>query len=81
MSTISNSSGAAYSPPANIYAQKANCERQLSDWEHCVSASTPRGKEKIDELQAKLKEINADLRTTSAPDPTQTIGSMIDVHA
>ena len=43
--------------PANLDAEKAKVESQLADWVHCVSAKTPEGKAKIEQLSAKLDTI------------------------
>ena len=47
------------SRPVSLDADLATCERQLSDWVHCVSASTPEGKAKIEELSLRLGEIKS----------------------
>jgi hypothetical protein len=92
MTSISTSSytsaavaSTANAKPANLDAQKADCERQLADWTHCVSASTPTGKAKISELHSKLKDIDADIRvrdTTSSrntsPAPASTPATTTD---
>ena len=50
------------SRPVSLDADLAACERQLSDWVHCVSASTPEGKAKIEELSARLDEIKSKMQ-------------------
>jgi hypothetical protein len=80
-----------------LQAQKAQCERQLADWVHCVSASTPEGKAKIAEYSSKLSAINAQLKkaddarqagqaqpaiaTAPAAGASSTLGSRVDVYA
>lgn len=58
-SVASISDTGAEPAPADLDAEKAKCESQLADWVHCVSASTPEGKAKIEQLSARLSAINA----------------------
>lgn len=46
----------------DLQAQKAQCERQLADWVHCVSAKTPEGKAKIAKYSGKLSAINTQIK-------------------
>ncbi len=52
-------------------ADLARCEVQLSDWTHCVSAKTPRGKEKIAEIGARVDAIKAKMKAAEQPAPKQ----------
>jgi hypothetical protein len=61
----SSSAGSAAAAPAGsgaLDAQKAQCERQLSDWVNCVSSKTPEGKAKIAEYSSKLSAINTQIK-------------------
>ncbi|MBS4095502.1 MAG: hypothetical protein KGZ83_01520 [Sulfuricella sp.] len=40
-----------------LESQLVQCERQLSDWTHCVSAKTPEGKATIQALSDKASAI------------------------
>ncbi|MDO9314322.1 MAG: hypothetical protein Q7T97_07230 [Burkholderiaceae bacterium] len=48
--------------PANLDADLAKCQSQLSDWVHCVSAKTPEGKAKIEEIASKIDTIKEKMR-------------------
>ena len=82
--------------PGNLDAEKAKCERQLADWVHCVSATTPTGKAKIAELSARLSQIDTQIKKADddgsravaqlpSPSPSPTslspLGAIVDVHA
>lgn len=80
----------------SLQFDKAKCEAQLADWVHCVSASTPKGKAKIQELSLQLRGIDAKIQKAAdakpANDPakataarlsrpTDTLGNVVDVYA
>jgi hypothetical protein len=49
-------------PPANVNAELAKCESELSDWVHCPSSKTSAGKAKIAEITAKLDGLKAQMK-------------------
>ena len=90
-STLSSVAGAGA-----LQFDKAKCEAKLADWVHCVSASTPQGKARIQELSTQLRGIEAQIRTAaesradidrSQPTaarhsaPTGPLGNLVDVYA
>lgn len=90
-STSSSVAGAG-----GLQFDKAKCEARLADWVHCVSASTPQGKARIEELSTQLRGIEAQIRKaaeTTADEarskpaearstaPTETLGNFVDVYA
>lgn len=103
MSSIGSISAAASaSTPSSIAGagalqfDKAKCEASLADWVHCVSASTPQGKARIQELSTQLRGIEAQIRkaaesktdndrskpTAERPSaPTDTLGNLVDEYA
>ena len=66
-------------------ADLAKRQVQLSDWVHCVSASTPRGKAKIQEISAQISDIRAKMKQAEqASPPTPAVapsGRLLDVYA
>jgi len=68
-------------------ADLAKREVQLSDWVHCVSASTPRGKAKIQEIDDQISDIKAQMKAAeqaTAPKATPALGApgqLLDVYA
>lgn len=48
--------------PANLDADLAKCQSQLSDWVHCVSAKTPEGKAKIEAISTQIDAIKEKMR-------------------
>ncbi len=93
VTAISGSSGAgAYAgsvAPSGraLNADLARCEVQLSDWTHCVSAKTARGKEKIAEISARVNDIKAKMKRAeeaglSPPAPSAAASNgLLDVYA
>ena len=87
---------AARAPAPALGFEKAKCERQLADWVHCVSATTPYGKARIEELTSKLSDIAIQVRQAEAarrdaapkPEagsgstrPSGPLGATVDVYA
>jgi hypothetical protein len=68
-------------------ADLAKREVQLSDWVHCVSASTPRGKARIQEISAQISDIKAQMKASEqaaapkAAPAAGTPGHLLDVYA
>jgi hypothetical protein len=69
--------------PMGLDAELAKCQGQLSDWVHCVSASTPEGKAKIEEISARIGAIKEALKQAdSVPKPAPSaLGNLLDVSA
>lgn len=65
----------------------AKSEVQLSDWVHCVSASTPKGKAKIQEISAKIGDIKAKMKAAEQAAPPKAApavgapGHLLNVYA
>lgn len=93
VTAVSGSSGAGAYPgsaaPSGraLDADLAKSEVQLSDWVHCVSAKTPRGKEKIAEISARVSNIKEQMKRAeqaNPPTPAPAVGSsgrLLDVYA
>jgi hypothetical protein len=68
-------------------AALAKREVQLSDWVHCVSASTPRGKAKIQEISAQISDIKAQMKAAEDKAPPKAApavgapGHLLDAYA
>ncbi len=83
------SAGAGTTAPSGrgLDADLAKREIQLSDWVHCVSASTPRGKAKIEEISGQISDIKAKMKKAEqAAPPTPapvaaSSGRLLDVYA
>ena len=81
------SAGATAPSGRGLDADLAKRQIQLSDWVHCVSASTPRGKAKIQEISAQISDIKAKMKQAeqaAAPTPTAVAassGRLLDVYA
>lgn len=87
-STAASASTGTTSPSGRgLDADLAKREVQLSDWVHCVSASTPRGKAKIEEISAQISDIKAKMKKAeqAAPPPPAAAaapsGRLLDVYA
>lgn len=50
------------SRPAGLDADLAKWQGQLADWVNCVSAKTPEGKAKIDQISAKISSIKTRMK-------------------
>jgi hypothetical protein len=57
---------AAGRAPANVDAQLARYETQLSDWVHCPSCTTSAGKAKIAEITAEIESLKATMKQSEA---------------
>lgn len=83
----STSVAAGTSAPSGrgLDADLARRQVQLSDWVHCVSASTPRGKAKIAEISAQISDIRAKMKQAAQPPaPVPAVapsGRLLDVYA
>jgi len=87
----STSVGGGSSAPSRrgLDADLAKRQVQLSDWVHCVSASTPRGRAKIEEISAQISDTGAKMEQAehaAPPAPTEAPteappGRLLDVHA
>ena len=77
--------GSAAPSGRGLDADLAKREVQLSDWVHCVSASTPRGKAKIQEISAQISDIRAKMKQaeqTAPPAPAiAPSGRLLDIYA
>ncbi len=82
--------GAAVAGGRALDAELARSEVKLSDWVHCVSASTPHGKAKIAEISAKVSDIKSKMKAAeqsnpAAPQQTQAgagpLGHVLNVFA
>ena len=71
-------------------ADLARSEVQLSDWTHCVSAKTPKGKEKIAEIRTRVDDLKAKMKAAEAapkieagpaPAPAGALGHRLNVFA
>jgi len=74
ISVASVSVRATHAAPANVSAELAKYESQLSDWVHCASSKTSEGKAKIAEITDKIKSIKAQVKRAAdskQPTPTQ----------
>ena len=87
-STVASASAGTTAPSARgLDADLAKREIQLSDWVHCVSASTPRGKAKIEEISAQISDIKAKMKQAdqAAPPAPAAVaaspGRLLDVYA
>lgn len=70
--SIANGVGAEASSGV-LEAQLSRYQTQLADWCNCPSGKTPAGKEKIQELQAKVDAVKAQLeRIATAKAPRQS---------
>jgi hypothetical protein len=83
----SMSAGSTAPRGRGLDADLAKREAQLSDWVHCVSASTPRGKAKIEEISAQISDIKAKMKQAeqaAPPTPAPAVASsdhLLDVYA
>ena len=87
-STVASASAGTTAPSGRgLDADLAKREIQLSDWVHCVSASTPRGKAKIEEISAQISDIKAKMKQAeqaAPPTPAPAAASparLLDVYA
>jgi hypothetical protein len=85
--SASTSAGTTAPRGRSLDADLARREAQLSDWVHCVSASTPQGKAKIEEISAQIDDIKAKMKQAekAAPfAPARSVASsdhLLDVYA
>ncbi len=84
---VSTSVAVGSSAPSGrgLDADLAKREVQLSDWVHCVSASTPRGKAKIEEISAQISDIRTKMKQAEQATPPAPVaapsGRLLDVYA
>lgn len=55
---------------ANLDAQLRTCRAQLADWVTCPSAKTPQGKEKIEQISARLESVKNQIKKSDGTSPS-----------
>jgi hypothetical protein len=58
-----------------LQTQLSRYEIQLADWCHCPSGTTPQGKRKIADLQAKTDAVKAELKQLDAVRSQQKVAA------
>ena len=84
MTTISPAGSAAH--PSNVSrvslrADLARYEKKLSDCVNCESAKTPEGKRNIQDLDAQIGALKAQLKVVPQSDSTPAVRGRVDVYA
>ena len=74
-STLAIGSIGASKSTGILQSQLSRYEVQLADWCHCPSGTTPEGKRKIADLQAKADATKAELKQVEAARSQQKIAA------